>query len=519
MRVHRCLTLCLLAALLAGPAAALDQWERITRSMAREYLVIQGQPVEQTPQEGSLQNALLEIHEHTLLALAWERGGRQLDEGQQGTLRRARDEAAALLCRERRLRVEPVTAVQLEDYAFLSKPLYLTRHILVESRDEAEALAIRLEQGEPFHALARAHSKDQGSATQGGGLGAVTAGQTVMEFEDVLLRLRPGQVSAPVESPFGWHLIRLDSLVEREIEFTALELQQQRATLERHARRRAELAARDQLWRGHHLEILREAATGRGVDPGATVARSADTSLTRGELDQMLAKAFGAREGFTAEGLGVDFLRYWLEQDAWLREARRDGTWSSREVLDLVDLHERLLKSALCLSQDILPAADPQEDDLWNYFLANEMEFLAERAFGIWTFEFPTREEAESARALSRREKLGPAELARRLGLDIHPRELSADEVRALPAHLRSELIELDADEWGDILDNGKSGSGQRWLFYSMVGRRMPDLDQSPSLRRAVDSRVRERMVDAEIGRLVDEMRRRTGWTTPVWAD
>jgi hypothetical protein len=508
-----------MAVALAASAAALDQPERITRSMAREYLVIQGQPTEQAPQDGSLQNALTEIHEHTLLALAWERGGRSLDDGQRSQLHSARDEVAARLCAERRLRVEPVTTTQQEDYAYLSGWLYLTRHILVETRQEAESLAVGLARGASFAELARAHSKDPGSAAQGGELGPVTTGQTVMEFEDALLRLRPGEVSRPVESPFGWHLIRLDSLVDRQIEFTAQDRSQQRETLERHARRRAELAARDQLWREHRIEIMREVAMGRGVAPGTVVARSADTSLTRGELDRMLAKAFGAREGFSAEGLGVDFLRYWMEQDAWLREARRDGTWASREVLDLVDLRERLLKSALCLSQDIMPAMRPQEEDLWNYFLAHETEFLAERAFGYWTFEFPTREAAESARALSRREKLGPAELARRLGLDIHPREHSADEVRALPAHLRNELIELEPDEWGEILENGAAGSGRRWLFYSLVGRRMPDLDQSPTLRRAVESRVKEQMVDAEIGRLVDEMRRRTGWTTPGWAD
>jgi hypothetical protein len=215
----------------------------------------------------------------------------------------------------------------------------------------------------------------------------------------------------------------------------------------------------------------------------------------------------------------VDFLHYWLEQDAWLREARQDGTWSSGPVRDLVDLRERLMKSSLCVSQDVLPSLAPSEDDLWNYFQVHEMEFLAERAFGYWTFEFPTREEAESARALSRKEKLGPAELAARLGLDIHPRERSADEVRALPADLRNELIELEADEWGDILDNGNEGAQRRWLFFSLVGRRMPALDESPSLRRAVEAKVRELMVDAEIGRLVEEMRRRTGWTTPLWAD
>ncbi|MFA7329916.1 MAG: peptidylprolyl isomerase [Candidatus Delongbacteria bacterium] len=489
----------------------------VTRAQARDYLAAQGVSPDQQVQDGVLQGCLQEIQEHTLLALAWERNGRKLNAEQLAQLAQARDEIAVQLCRERRLRVAPLTPNQLQDYEFLSRALYLTSHILVDEKARADELAARLQQGGSFPELARQFSKDQGSASQGGSLGLVKLGQTVMEFEEALLRLKPGQVSPPVETPFGWHLIRLDSLLEREIVFTPQELSEQREILERHARRRAELEAQRQLWRQHRIELFRDKALDHGVPAGDLVARTADTTLTRGQLDQMLRKAFGAKESLATDGLGWDFLRYWVEQDAWLREARHDGTWSSQEVNDLVDLRERLLKSTLCVVEDIVPLMNPADEDLWNYLSTHELEFLAERAFGVWIFEFASREAAEAARALSRKEKLDPARLAKRLGLDLHPQELSAETVRGLPAALRSELIDLNTDEWSDILDNGRKGADRRWLFYNLVGRRMPDLDESASLKRAVLEKVRTAMIDAELGRLVDEMKHRTGLTEVRW--
>lgn len=95
------------------------------------------------------------------------------------------------------------------------------RHILIAvngDRDEAAAgelaaeLASRLEAGEDFAALAAEYSDDPGSANDGGDLGWAGRGVYVSEFEDTLFALEAGQVSAPVQTQFGFHLIRLDEL-------------------------------------------------------------------------------------------------------------------------------------------------------------------------------------------------------------------------------------------------------------------------------------------------------------------
>lgn len=83
------------------------------------------------------------------------------------------------------------------------------RHILVEREAEARLALARLRRGEKFEDLAKQLSKDPGSKDQGGDLGFVARGQLVPEFEQAAFALRPGQISAPVKTQFGYHIIQL----------------------------------------------------------------------------------------------------------------------------------------------------------------------------------------------------------------------------------------------------------------------------------------------------------------------
>lgn len=86
---------------------------------------------------------------------------------------------------------------------------YNAAHILVQTEEEAQALKVQLDGGADFAELARASSRDPGSAGQGGDLGWFGRGRMVPAFEAAVLALEPGQTSDPVQSQFGWHLIRL----------------------------------------------------------------------------------------------------------------------------------------------------------------------------------------------------------------------------------------------------------------------------------------------------------------------
>lgn len=83
-------------------------------------------------------------------------------------------------------------------------------HILVKSEDEAKKLAERVAAGEDFAKLAKENSGDAGSKEQGGSLGFFGKGQMVPQFEEVAFALKKGEVSKPVQSQFGWHIIKLD---------------------------------------------------------------------------------------------------------------------------------------------------------------------------------------------------------------------------------------------------------------------------------------------------------------------
>ncbi len=91
------------------------------------------------------------------------------------------------------------------------------RHILIkinelvsesEARNRLLALKERLDNKADFAELARARSEDT-SATRGGDLGWLSPGDTVPEFEKPMSELKPGEISQPVRSPFGWHLIQV----------------------------------------------------------------------------------------------------------------------------------------------------------------------------------------------------------------------------------------------------------------------------------------------------------------------
>jgi peptidyl-prolyl cis-trans isomerase SurA len=92
------------------------------------------------------------------------------------------------------------------------------RHILIKTNelvDDAEAqkrlqaLRDRIHDGDDFAALARAHSDDKGSAINGGSLDWVSPGALVPPFEEAMNKLEHNQLSNPIQTPFGWHIIQV----------------------------------------------------------------------------------------------------------------------------------------------------------------------------------------------------------------------------------------------------------------------------------------------------------------------
>jgi peptidyl-prolyl cis-trans isomerase SurA len=81
----------------------------------------------------------------------------------------------------------------------------------------AESLVVELRKGADFAAAAKRFSGDSASAAQGGELGWFRRGVMVKEFEDYAFRLRPGEISPPVETSFGFHIIDVERTQPAEI--------------------------------------------------------------------------------------------------------------------------------------------------------------------------------------------------------------------------------------------------------------------------------------------------------------
>ena len=81
-------------------------------------------------------------------------------------------------------------------------------HILVQKQSEALALRDRLKKGESFAKLAQDLSIDKGSGKRGGDLGYFGRGMMVKPFEDAAFKLEKGQISEPIKTEFGYHIIK-----------------------------------------------------------------------------------------------------------------------------------------------------------------------------------------------------------------------------------------------------------------------------------------------------------------------
>jgi foldase protein PrsA len=98
---------------------------------------------------------------------------------------------------------------ELKEFTDTYKPQVKARHILVEDEKTANEVKKKLDEGGKFEDLAKEYSKDPGSAANGGDLGWFGPGKMVAEFENATYALEVNEISAPVKSEHGFHIIQL----------------------------------------------------------------------------------------------------------------------------------------------------------------------------------------------------------------------------------------------------------------------------------------------------------------------
>ena len=240
-------------------------------------------------------------------------------------------------------------------------------------RGEIEAAAKRIEDGEPFEKVAEEVSQDPGSQIRGGDLGFFARGQMVKDFEDAAFALTAGQVSTPVKTDFGFHLIKVeereDALV-RPLESVRDEIAKElllREALRDRARGRAQKLA-DAVRGGQTLEAgARE--LGIDVQQSGWLTRKTPLIPGLGNSPEILAAAFVLEPGKSSPHvfeLGNDFALIQLAEhkpaepgqvEAILARKREDLLAAKREARIGAWIESR--RAALTESGDLVVNLDP----------------------------------------------------------------------------------------------------------------------------------------------------------------
>jgi foldase protein PrsA len=151
------------------------------------------------------------------------------------------------------------------------------RHILVNNKKLADQLEAQLKGGADFAKLAKKYSKDPGSAANGGKL-TVSKGQTVPQFDKVAFSLKTNQISPPVHSQYGWHIIQALSAVKPAKQTP---LKDVKATIKQQLEQTKKTDAMNKWVDGVKKEFAKKIRYQAGYEPTPTsTASTTDTNAT-----------------------------------------------------------------------------------------------------------------------------------------------------------------------------------------------------------------------------------------------
>ena len=226
-------------------------------------------------------------------------------------------------------------------------------------RAELEALRQRIVAGARFEDLARQLSQDRGSAQAGGDIGYFSRGELVQPFEEAVFALEPGELSEVVETPMGYHLIRLEDRRVQDFEavapsFRARVQAQRTAAAESTFIAALEGPTPPELAEGA-ADVTRELARNPGTRLSSRAARRPlvtweGGAYEVGELQQLLQYEQPAMRDQVAAGTDEDvesFLRSLARREMLVAEASRSGLEPARERVDsLVGVVRSQLRTA-----------------------------------------------------------------------------------------------------------------------------------------------------------------------------
>ena len=175
---------------------------------------VANKPAAEIPAEQKKQ-MLEQLINMTLAAQAGEKEGLEKDAAVKARMQLLHTQLLAEAATEKYMKAHPVSESETKaeyDTQVANMPKeYKARHILVDSKEKAEAIIKELAAGGDFAKIAAKESKDAGSGKKGGDLGWFTAQSMVKPFSDAVAGMQKGQTTPqPVQSEFGWHVINLE---------------------------------------------------------------------------------------------------------------------------------------------------------------------------------------------------------------------------------------------------------------------------------------------------------------------
>lgn len=188
--------------------------KKFLRSDVIDYINLVNAKEQFLNEKGILQVANEMVNQHLLYLDAMEKGYDK-EEDFLKILNETKENLLKNYATQKLFKDITVTEDEMRDYykknpeQFISEETYKIKHILVKECDTAEMVLRKIENGENFELLAKKYSIDE-SKSNGGNLGEVPLSALLKEFKDVLKELKEGEVSKPVKTAYGWHLIYLD---------------------------------------------------------------------------------------------------------------------------------------------------------------------------------------------------------------------------------------------------------------------------------------------------------------------
>jgi peptidyl-prolyl cis-trans isomerase C len=201
----------------ASPTVVTVNGTALNQQLVDTFLqAVTGKPAAEATKEQ--RDALVEqLINMTLAAQAAEKDGLAKDGEVQARLELLRTQILAEAASEKYVKSHPVSDDEVKaaydgEVANMPKE-YKARHILVETKEAADKILAELKAGGDFSKIAKAQSKDPGSAAKGGDLGWFNGQAMVKPFSEALAKLEKGKMTeAPVQTEYGFHIIMLDDV-------------------------------------------------------------------------------------------------------------------------------------------------------------------------------------------------------------------------------------------------------------------------------------------------------------------